>query len=181
MMKRSVWHASMWKAFLISGRTAGITRAEHEIMAMLLRRIDFVNRMALRVDRGHAADLVRARLEMRDQLAAKRGAEYAGNMQDRRGKNHVLRGFARQGGQGSERHFGRARFVGIDHCDHARAAIHDDDGGLPAAEAPANKDVGFAKNDARAAQGGLAIFARARALHIDERDDIRLVRREIDE
>src|SRR5271163_5234355 len=73
-----------------------ITRTEHEIMAMLLRRIDFVNRMALCVDRGHAADLVRARLEMRDQLAAKRGAEYAGNMQYRRGKNHVLRGFARQ-------------------------------------------------------------------------------------
>src|SRR5271170_5822403 len=55
----------------------GITRAEHDIVAMLLRRIDFVNLMALRVDRGHAADLVRTRLEMRDQLAAERGAEHA--------------------------------------------------------------------------------------------------------
>src|ERR1700691_2010630 len=59
----------------------GITWAEHEIMAMLLRRVDFVNRVALSVDRSHAADLVRAGLEMRDQLTAKRGAEYAGNMQ----------------------------------------------------------------------------------------------------
>ena len=58
-------------------------------MAMLLRRIDFVNRKALRVDRGHAADQVRAGLEMRDQLTAKRGAEYAGNMQYRRRKNQV--------------------------------------------------------------------------------------------
>jgi hypothetical protein len=68
-------------------------------------------------------------------------------MQYRRRKNQVLPGFARQGGQGGEHYFGRARFVGVDHCDHARAAIHDDDGGLVAAEAPANKDVGFAKKD----------------------------------
>ncbi|MFZ2106082.1 MAG: hypothetical protein WAV18_12005 [Roseiarcus sp.] len=124
----------------------GIMWAELEIMAMLLRRIDFVNRMALRVDRGHGADLVRAGLEMRDQLTAKRGAEYAGNMQYQRRKDQVLpasRGRAAKAASAISAAPASSGSITAT----TRAAIHDDDdGGLVAAEAPANKD-GFAKND----------------------------------